>query len=299
MITDVYGSRVFAVIVSAHKILLQVPGKKGSIFLHVFPPAHIYTRGKVLASEHLRGNRPAGKVILGMEGRNLHARRKNGLVVYIGMGGYVGPIQKVVRVGGGVIDRQLSFKISFSRPDGYSRRPAHPVPGFGFANDNGFAAVLMFDHGVIQRQHGGSPVVMQYAPLDSARNPGAGHPDIRRFYFIVFIDEVVIIGFIGGIIQLPAYFRRDAKLDILIFQQQGFPGDFLPLMRYHIIQCIGINDLPSALIVAAGVKHRRFFRGHHPVGGQGPHLLRHFDLCVKVGSADQKKQYGREDGFKP
>ena len=58
--------------------------------------------------------------------------------------------------------------------------------------------------------------------FDTARNPRAEQTDKRRLYNVLAVEKVIVVLFVISGKDLAAYFGKNSKLNIIVFDNDGF-----------------------------------------------------------------------------
>ena len=151
---------------------------------------------------------------------------------------------------------------------------------FNLPDPDRFGTVTVIDQLVINRILTGCPMMMEDVPLDTARNPGPEHSDIRRFDNVLTIEDFVSVRLVRGVKQPSADVGEHANLQVVVFKIQGpIYGIGLDIGRI-VIHRIGINPTFGTLIGKIPFKKRRFLGRIHPISRNGEGSLPQFHRSV-------------------
>jgi hypothetical protein len=167
----------------------------------------------------------------------------------------------------------------------------------GLAEPDGLAAVGVLGQRVVHGHVSGVPMVVEDAPLDAARDPGAEHPDQGGLDDVLAIEDLVVVRLIGRIEKPPAQLRQDAQLDVLVLQVQGLVGLLLADIRHAVLHGVGIDAFLSPLVGLVRVEARIDVRRVQPVRRQRQRLLPHLHGPRRGGGNEQNEktqQTGRQ-----
>jgi len=87
-----HGTGIPGVIVAAHEIVLQVICKNRDRIRVVLPPAYINFPGIVFSIVYFIRDGPVNKAVFCMIYSLVNRRWEDGLVVFVHMGGHIGPV---------------------------------------------------------------------------------------------------------------------------------------------------------------------------------------------------------------
>ena len=218
VVAHMYGTRISGVVIPAHKILLQVIGKDGDGIGMVLPPAHIDLPGVIFSIINLIGDGPVYKAVFCMIYALVYTGWEDGLVIFIHMGRHVGPVENGMGMFGRIEHPDFRLNVTPARAQGQSYAPFHAVPGLNFSKPDGLAAITVLHKPVVHRQIGGSTVMMEYAPFYSPGNPCSKHSNIGRLNYMLAVENLIIVGKVGGIEEASPYIRQKTEFYIFIFQ---------------------------------------------------------------------------------
>ena len=205
VVGHMHDASVAPVVVTAHEIGSTPPGEEGVGDGRVLPPADV---GASVVVTHVLAlsDRPIREVDLRVVGGDLDFRWKDHLIVVIHMHGHVGPVQDRIGNGRSIDELDGGLDVRTVGIEGQANQPFHAMSAFGFTEPDGLAAVRVLDQRIVDRQVGRIAVMMKGAPFHAARDPRAEHADQRRLDHMLLIEEVVLIGLVGGSKQSPADF---------------------------------------------------------------------------------------------
>ena len=206
--------------------------------------------------------------------------RENYLIVLIGVSGHIVPVQHRVAVLAVVEETACHLYVTLVRMQRHTYCPTHPVAVFHFSHPDGFGPVWVFHYPGVYGVLAGCPVVVEYIPFHSARNPCAEHSHIGRLYDGLAIENLIPVSLVGGIEQTASDVRKDADFHIVVLQVQGTMGGVHFLSGRIVIHSIGIDTPFRPLVCEVPFKQRSFFRSRHPVGGKVNGTLPSFHRSV-------------------
>ena len=212
--------------------------------------------GPVHASVATLSDRPIGKFVFGMLCAEAGGRGKDDLIVFVAMYGYVGPVEERVNEGRRIEYFDGGFYIRFVGIESQSYCPSEPMAEFGFAYPYCAAAIGISGQRVVDREMGGSPVMVGNVPFDASRHPGSDHADQSRFYYVLPIKEIIAGRFVLCPENTSSQFRHDANLSVLIFKPDRSVGFVVTTVGEYVVHRIRINVSLCTLISSSGVKVR-------------------------------------------
>ncbi len=171
------------------------------------------------------------------------------------------------------LHRRLDVRLA--RTKRQPHQPLHAMSPFQFPDPNGLAAVVILRQHVVDRHERRVAVMVERAPFDSARDPGAQHADQGGLDHVLAVEEVIAVGLVDRREQPPAEFRQDAQLDELVFKIQGLVRLVLADVEQMILERIRVNPLLGSLVRLMRVEHWVGIGGADLVGRHHQRLLPH------------------------
>ena len=295
VVSGKHGSGVFAVVVTAYKIVLEVLDENGvsGEGRQILPPAHVNADEIRIPFIRFVGYRPVDMAGLVVEHAEFGCLRENDLVVLVGMCSHIVPVQHGIAVLRIVEETARNLYVGLVRIQGEAYGPAHAVTLLNFSNPDGLGAVSVVHQRVVDGILGSGTVMMEHVPLDAAAYPGTQHTYILGLDYGLAVENLISVGLVRGIQEAAADIRKNAYLDIVVLQIQRPVGAVHLFQRRIVIHSVGINSALGPLVGEIPLKQRGFFRSLHSVGGKVdgslPHLYR--SILRRGGHADHK--YGK------
>ena len=290
-----------AVVVSADEVVLQVIDEHRSAHQsrEIFPVADVLADVVRIAAIRCVGHRPAHEAVLVVERSEFGVFREYDLVVLVGVGGDVVPVEHGVPVGTVVEEPACHLDIGAVGIERHADSPRHAVALLDLADPDRLRTVAVVHQFVVDRILAGCAVVVEDVPFDTARDPCTEHADVGGFDDVLTVENLVSVGFVRGVEEPTADVREYAHLQIVVLEEQRPIGGVGLFVGRIIVHGVGIDAAPGPLVGEVAFEKRRLFRRIHPVGGQRDGSLAHFHLAVPgAGAAAEQHREGAECEFR-
>ena len=292
---------VLAVVVSADEVVLQVVDEHRSAHQgrEVAPVADILADVVRIAAVGRIGNGPAHEAVLVVERSEFGVLREYDLVVLVGVGGDVVPVQHGVPVGAVVEEAAFHLDVGAVGIECHADGPRHAVALLDLADPDRLRSVAVVHQLVVDRILAGRAVVVEDVPFDAARDPCAEHADVGGFDHVLAVENLVSVGLVRGVEKASADVREHAHLQIVVLQKQGPVGGVDLFVGRIVVHGIGIDAAFGPLVGEVAFEKRSLFRCVHPVGGQRDGPFAHFHLAVPgAGAAAEQHRENAECEFR-
>ncbi len=92
------------------------------------------------------------------------------------------------------------------------------MTSLNFSYPDGFGAVSVVHKLIVDRILARCAVMMESIPFNAAADPSAEHTHICRLDYMLAVENLVAVGFIGSVEESSAYTRQNAELDVIVLK---------------------------------------------------------------------------------